>query len=236
MKLSTIMLMVSIALFMCVLVVYNLSLKAAYLKGTFRERFGEHTFKPLKAVTQLRLGAANMMGTSIEYGEREGVWISNHVKDFVKVDQDGGLATISLVNATKDNYGHIGTGDVVILVNKLNKVRTGTYVIKGQRVEDYGSELNIINLKGDTLDIETGEQSSVFVNGCNYKVFNAVVGGDKYWSRLSVSGNNKFGSAYFDVRKSSLELQNPSIVVLNYKLTDSSRVELWGRSAKRLLN
>ena len=235
MKLSTVMLVISLTLFMGVLMVYNLSLKAAYVKGTFRDRFGEHTFNPLKTVKELRFGAANLMGTSVESGDREGVWISNHLKEFVNVEQKGEVATISLRELDSSNYMHIGTQDVVVIVNKLNKVRSDTEIVKGLRFEDFGGELNIIGLKGDSLDIVTAEQSTVFLKGCTYKVLNAVVGGDKYWSRLSLSGDNKFGEASFDIKKSSLELQDPAISRLNYKLGVSSRVELWGRSARTLL-
>lgn len=227
------MLIITVFLFLGVLTTYNLSLKAAYLKGTFRERFGEHTFRQLDNVKELQLKAANMIGISVEQGEREGVWISNRVKDLVKVDQAGGIVILDLKNTDPKNYQHINTGDVVMIVNKLSKISTYNYLVKGKMPENYGGEMNIKDLSGDSFNLVIAEQGTVYIEGSRFRSFKTVVGGNKYWSRLTVSGDNRLDTAYFDIRKSSLELQNPAILVPHYKFGDSSRVELWGQSAQK---
>jgi len=236
MKLSTVMLMISVSLFFGVLMVYNLSLKAAYEKGTFRERFGEHTFTRLGNVKQLQLKSANMISVSIENGKQEGVWLSDRVKDKVKVSQAGEIVTVELIKQDADNYIHIGANEVVLIVNKLNKLSTDNFRLKGRELQDYGGEINIKNLSGDSFDLFVTEQARVSMYGTRFKVFNAVLAGDG-WSSLVVASTNHLDTAYFNIKgKSFLNLQNPVINAPHYKFGDSSRVELWGRSAQRAVD
>ena len=237
MKLSTVMLVLTGILFLGVLTAYNLSLKAAYAKGTFRNRFGEHTFRQLNNVKQIQVKSANMMGLSIEHGDREGVWINDRVKNLVKVKQSGETVIVDLINADSTNYRLVNSGDLVMIVNKLNQLSTENHQLKGKGADNYGGEVNVIGLKGESFTMLIDEQSSVKMTDSKIRRFKAKIGGDRYWSGLIVSSSNHFDTAYFDViGKSSLQLQNPDIKVPYYKFGDSSRVELWGRSAQRVSN
>jgi len=237
MKLSTVMLVLAGTLFLGVLTAYNLSLKAAYIKGTFRNRFGEHTFRQLNNVKQIQVKSANMMGLSIEYGDREGVWINDRVKNLVKVQQAGETVIVDLVNADSTNYRLVNSGDVVLIVNKLNQLSTKNRQLKGKQSDNYGGEVNMTGLKGESFTMLIDEQSSVNMADNKFRRFKAKIGGDRYWSGLIVSSSNRLDTAYFDViGKSSLQLQNPDIKVPYYKFGDSSRVEFWGRSAQRISN
>ncbi|TCC96403.1 hypothetical protein [Pedobacter psychroterrae] len=233
MKISTTMLVIAILLFFGVLTAYNFSLKAEYLKGTFRDRFGKHSFMKLEDVKRLQLNAANMIGMSIEYGEREGVWISKEVKDQVKVRQSGETVTVDFVNSKPKTYRYINAAAVVFIVNKVNRVDARNFHFKDQGSENYGGELFIKGLSGNSLDMVIPERATVLIEGSQFKVFKAVIGNENHWSSFTVTGDNRFDTAYFDIRKSSLELQNPKILVPHYKFGDSSRIGLWGHSAKQ---
>ena len=233
MKISTTMLITAILLFFGVQTAYNFSLKAEYLKGTFRNRFGKHSFTKLENVKRLQLNAANMIGVSVEQGEREGVWISKVVKDQVKVRQKGETVTVDFVNFKPEAHRYINSASVVFVVNKLSNIAARNFQVKGADSENYAGELYLKGLVGDSFDLVIPERATVFMEGSRFKVFKAVIGSMNEWSRFTVTGDNKLDTAYFDVRKSSLELQSPTILVPHYKLGDSSRIELWGKSASQ---
>lgn len=237
MKLSTLMLVISVLLFLGVLTVYDLSLREVYLKGTYKDRFGKHTFIRLDNIKELQLKSANLMGINIEHGEQEGIWISDRVKDQVKVDQKGEVVIVSVDVKDPKAYSIISGADVVLIVNKLRKLNTYNDYRQGQAMQYYNGKVNISGLTADNFDMVLSEPSNVILDGNKFGSFNSIVGGDKYWSTLTITSNNKIDTAYFDIKsKSSLELQNPEIRIPLYKFGDSSRIALWGGAARRLVH
>ena len=237
MKLSTILFMAAFLLFIGTLAAHNYSLKAAYLSGNHKKRFNDHRFMALKGVHELEIKTGNVFSIEVEYGTEEGIWLSNRIKDEVKVLQNGQKVTIDLVMNEKNREFGNNASEFVIVLNHLNKVQTYNYSKYDEMISGRVGTLYIKNLKERDFDVTLGDQFSFTIDSCTFGSLYAVVGEKGKNSTLQVTNDNKIDTATFDIRGGNfLELNNSEISRLNYKLSDSSRVFMTGKSIKALKN
>ncbi|TKC02856.1 hypothetical protein [Pedobacter frigoris] len=235
MKLSTMLFIAAFLLYIGTLAAHNFSLKTTYLSGNHKKRFNDHQFKALSGISELYVKTGNALDIQVEYGAKEGIWLGNRIRDDVKVVQSGASLTIDVVMNEKNKEFGNSSSEIVIILNHLNKLRTFDYPRYDKAISDRVGEIYLKNLKEKQFDIVLSDQFRMVLDSCQFRSLKAVVGDKGRSSTLQIMKENKIDTATFDIRGGSfLELNNAEIARLNYKLSDSSKVFMVGKSIKAL--
>lgn len=233
MKPSTIFFIAAFLLFFGVLTAYNFSLKAAYLTGNYKKRFNNHQFTPLSGVREIQLKSANLLNISVEYGEKEGVWLGNTIKDDVKVYQQGETLFIDLNDNEKIADFSDTSNEVVVILNHLNRLRTFYRKLNDKSEDLRVGMVYLKNLKEKEFNVILSDLSGMMIDSCEFGSLKAVIGTNGNNSTLQITPANRIDTAAFDIRGGNfLELNNSSINKIHYKLSDSSKVYMTGKAIK----
>lgn len=232
MKLSTMLFIAAFLLYIGTLAAHNFSLKATYLSGNHKNRFNEHHFKALSGVRELQVKTGNVLSIIVEYGLKEGVWLSDRIKDDIKITQSGETVIIDAVMSEKDEEFANGPGDIVFVLKDLDKLRT-----YNDPANSRVGSLYMKNLKVKDFAVLLDDHFVLTIDSCEFGSLSAVVGTVGRNSRLEITNENKIGTAAFDIRGGNyLELYNSDISKLSYKLCDSSKVFITGKMLKAINN
>jgi hypothetical protein len=233
MKLSTIFIIATAVVSLGMLTAYNFSLKASYQKGGYKDRFNEMEFSSVKGLTAVQINAANKFAINIEKGEKEGLWIRDRIKNFVKVSRVGATLTIDLTDEGKGRNFNTNSDDIILFSNTLNDVSTVPYFTKQEHAEGWrhnGGDIRIKGLKVDSLNLQIGKFTSIYMSYVKTGTLTAIVGevGIEEGS-LTIDSSNEIAFADLSVSgKSAILLLNPKIVKTRYNLSDSATVTLSG--------
>ena len=250
------------------LILYDFALKAEYLsmkelgKDKKANRFSEYEQTPVKNFSSIEFKAANAFSISVEYGEKEAVWIKKDVKGKITVNQVGNNLIVDLSKEGKlRNYYSQGY-DMVIICPHLNKVNTEAFrFIKSNT--DIKKETTTTNYNGLPMEIRGFEQDSLLLNIADYtkltlnknrfKYVNAFVGGNKGFEQvrdslelgrdykplgeggaLFIGADNNINSLKLTVQdKNSVEILDTDIQNLEHHISDSAKVTFSGISLQK---
>lgn len=233
MKLSTIFIIATAVVSLGMLTAYNVSLKASYQKGGYKDRFNEMEFSSVKGLTAVQINAANKLAINIEKGGKEGLWIRDRIKSFVKISQAGATLTIDLTDEGKKRNLNRNDDDIILFSNTLSTISTIPYFTKeedeaGWRYDD--GDIRINGLKVDALNLLIGKFTSIYMNHVKTGTLKATVGeAGTGEAGLTVDSANEIAFADLSVPgKSKISLLNPKIVKTCYNLSDSATVTLNG--------
>lgn len=233
MKLSTIFIIATAVVSLGMLTAYNVSLKASYQKGGYKDRFNEMEFSSVKGLTAVQINAANKFAINIEKGEKEGLWIRDRLKGFVKVSQVGATLTIDLTDEGKKRNLNRNEDDMILFSNTLSAISTAPYFTEEENEGGWHHDSGDIRIKGlkvDALNLLIGKFTSIYMNHVKTGTLKATVGeigtGE---AGLTVDSANEIAFADLSVPgKSKISLLNPKIVKTRYNLSDSATVTLNG--------
>ncbi|WP_316793839.1 hypothetical protein [Pedobacter frigoris] len=235
MKLSTILFTAAFLLFFGILTAYNFSLKAAYLTGNYKKRFSDHHFTPLNKVSEMQIKSANLLDIVVEYGKQEGIWVRNRIKDDIKIHQDGETLLIDLINNKEIRDFSNSSNEIVVVLSHLSQLRTYYREMNDKEIEGRIGTVYLKNLKEKGLDVILSDQSGMSMDSCEVNSFRATIGGNGANSTLQIVPSNRIDTATFDIRGGNfLELNNSGIKKIYYKLSDSSKVYMVGKTIKTL--
>lgn len=233
MKLSTIFIIATAVVSLGMLTAYNVSLKASYQKGGYKDRFNEMEFSSVKGLTAVQINAANKLAINIEKGGKEGLWIRDRIKSFVKISRAGATLTIDLTDEGKKRNLNRNDDDIILFSNTLSTISTIPYFTKeedeaGWRYDD--GDIRINGLKVDALNLLIGKFTSIYMNHVKTGTLKATVGeAGTGEAGLTVDSANEIAFADLSVPgKSKISLLNPKIVKTRYNLSDSATVTLNG--------
>ncbi|MBB5634752.1 hypothetical protein HDE68_000637 [Pedobacter cryoconitis] len=233
MKTSTMLILTALLIILGSLAAFNYTIKAAYLTGAYKNRFKEMDFTAFIAVEKLNLQTEKLSSIQIEYGDKEGIWISKNIKDLVKFDVKGNVLNLSTSETGKRIGSQRVNGMITIVTKKLNAITTTPYYIL-KKDESYWPGTSEISLKGyhlGQLDLQIASFVDVSLNQMDIQTLNATVGTKtSRGSELTLSEDTKINNATLNVPgESKLNLLDPKIVKTNYLLSDSATVSLNGK-------
>jgi len=232
MKASNKILIVTTVIIISFLVIYNLDLKAEFLKGKFKERFYSMKQLSFKDFNKVYFDAADKMSIRIERGNTYAVWVEKAFVDRLIFKQNGQTINIS----DDQSKGRIWGGEhpyVVIICPSLDSLTTTAYNAgKDGYVRYDGPSTTIAGFKQDKIGVQINRYTNVNLTDNVINVLNANVGDKEYGQAgLNVNASNQIRTANIQVPgKSELKLSHPKIDKLNYNFGDSSKVTITGGS------
>jgi len=234
MKSSTIILIILVVSAVGMLTIHNFSLRASYLKGSYKDKFNHHTFTACGQITELNLISPDL-DVNIEPGLKEGVWVDDRLKDLVRVTYKEGVVNIGLV---KDNKGGFyKAGFVTVIARKLSRLNLNPVVSAEQGKHGYqGTAAILTGLDADSLAVQMGRSTFLSLEKVQLKAFSVVVGDKVYGgSSLKIDSHSSIGYADISVPGNSrISLGNPKIVKAVYNISDSATLEMNGAAIKSI--
>jgi hypothetical protein len=232
MKASNKILIVTTGIIISFLVIYNLDLKAEFLKGKFKERFYSMKQLSFKDFSKVNFDAADRMSIRIERGNTYAVWVEKAFVDRLIFKQNGQTINIG----DDQSKGLIWGGEhpyVVIICPSLDSLTTTAYNAGKDGYEtSYGTSTTIAGFKQPKLGIQVNAYTTVNLADNIVDALNANVGDKEHGQAgLNVNASNQIRTANIQVPgKSELKLSYPKIDKLNYNFGDSSKVTITGGS------
>ncbi|MGN6398144.1 MAG: hypothetical protein ACTHMI_21405 [Mucilaginibacter sp.] len=241
---SSILVIVALAFILTSLVLYDISLRDAFLTGDYKKPFRDYislNFKDFKSITLNASTAANVI---VEPGPFS-VKIEPTARDFVKVSQKGDMLYIDAVfpGSFEDSRAMY---PLVITCPVLEKFNTDArYTTDGVAVTDTLATSNfdwrasfISGFTLDSLTVNERHASAVILKANKIKNFKASIGLDEHsGSNMVILKDNQLDNADLDVlNRSRLKLEDAAIPNLKLRLADSARLILNGASRKLLKN
>ena len=232
MKASNKISIVAIVIIISFLVIYDLDLKAEYLKGEFRQRFYSMKQLAFKDFNKVNFNAADKMSIRVERGNDYAVWVEKDLEDRIIFKQSGETLTIS----DDQSKGRIWGGErpyVVIVCPSLDSLTTTAYNAgKHGYFKLDGPSTTIAGFKQDKIGVQINMYTNVNLADNVVEVLNANVGDkDHGQAGLNINAGNQIKTANIQVPgKSELKLSYPKIGKLNYNFSDSSKVTITGGS------
>jgi hypothetical protein len=228
MKASNILMTTATLIILSSMVLYDFALKAEYLRmkelGENKQanRFGNYEQAAFKDFSSIEFKAANAFSISVEYGEKEAVWIKKKAKVMITVNKVGNNLIVDLSKEVADlskegkllKYYSKEGYDMVIICPHLNKVNTEAFTcirtntdikkettttIKIETTTNYnGLPMEIRGFEQDSLHLSIADNTKLTLNKNRFKYVNAFVGGNKGPEQvkeyLEMGGdNNPFG-------------------------------------------
>lgn len=231
MKTSNKLLMAAVLLLLGSLTIFNLSLRAEYRRGTYKDPLRNTTALKFSGFTEVSVPAASALKVKIVAGPF-GVRVSDRAAEFVKVSQQGGRLTVAL--AFPEDRQYLGGGDVLtISCPQLRRLTAGsTYALAGKPLtdrENRGGTVRVQGFRQDSLALRQDYASRVELTGNQLGYLRAEAGASAgSRAKLSIGPGNRIQAADLRLRsQSELELGS-RIEVPRYQFGDSAKVSFAG--------
>jgi hypothetical protein len=242
MRTSNKILIAAFILILVSLVFYDLSLKASYVSGAYKNRYRQFISVDYKNFDKIDLSASTAVNIVLEQGPYS-VRMEPMADRFVKLSQTNG--TLHIDAAFRSNFEN-SSNDYVMIISCPNLVKINAdarYLAGGRMITDTIASLDfkwrptvIHGFKLDSLTIEENHAGAIMLSGNYIKSVKAVLGtGKGSGSNMVILNDNHFQNLQLNIlNKSKLQLFNADIAHLNYHLADSAKLILSG-SARDLI-
>jgi len=240
MKASNKLLAIVTAIILIFLVIYDLGLKAEYVKGDFRKRFYQMEQLSFKNFSNVRHNSADKVGIQIERGDKYQVWIKSDIKDRVVITQQGKTL---LIQNNKENATQMWGYDdaIVIICPQIDSLTTVTDAETNDRKVDYkyagfNQPTMVFGFNQPKLVLNLKKVTGVELIGNQIGDLQATVG-DKVIGKAYLGSNAKNSIKQADIQvpgKSELKLSSPAIENFKYAISDSAKVTLTGKTLQLL--
>jgi hypothetical protein len=233
MKTSTMLITSAVIIILISLVAYNFSLRASYLKGDYKNPYYGLEFTPVQGINELSAASSNHMVINVNHGKKEGIWMSDRVKDKIVFKESNGILSIDLSKAAKDDEFKVFNKDLILVINKPVKITTTPYFKVPEYENSYiFGKIILNNFQQDSLIVDLGKSGAVILDNLHLKKLKALVGKDKGSANLVLSAGT-YHSADFNIPgKGKIELLNPVITQTRYDVSDAATVTLNGGPLK----
>lgn len=229
MKASTILIIAAVAASVLALTAFNLSQKAFYSKGDWRNRFYGMEYIAIKNITDIELADAEKFDVSIEQGTKEGLYIRKHAREHVEWSIKGNKLKFEVPEKAKKG-APFRNEDFVLILNRIDRLKTSPYVPLVFQKRYDPATVTIKGFKQDRLQLDLGKFSNVILNESELNALQAKVGDTAGSASLTVLQWNKIDAADFNMQgKSNLTLSGPNIVKTSYVLSENATVTLNGK-------
>lgn len=219
------------------LVVYNFSLKAAYLKGDYKSRFYEMERINLKDFNAIESNVANVFKVQVEQGPEFGIWVDKYARDDIFFTKKG--KTLQVNYKPKKDYGNLGK--IIIICPALDSITTTKGDLNKYTLWDAMTIVSGFNQP--LMKVRVSYFAKLWLLRNTLTQLNAHVEGiqessnvetDTGWGDygLSIAKSNHIKIANLEAKgsgKGRIKLYKPEIDKINYSLSDSAEVTLSGK-------
>lgn len=234
MKVSTILIIAAVAASVIALTAFNLTQKAFYNKGDWRNRFYGMDYVAIKNVTDIELADAEKMQVTIEKGEKEGLYTKASFREHVKWSQNGNKLKFEVTEDAKKG-APFRNEDFVLVLNRIDHLKTSPYKpLKFQKSYPV-AEVLIKGFNQNSLQLDLGKTSEVILEQVVLDSLVANIGNVEGGAGLTIEKDAKIKVADFTIPGASgLGLNNPNIVKATYNVSEQATVLLNGSALKIL--
>ena len=234
MKTSTILIISVIIIFLISLTAYNITLRASYLNGDYKNPFYGLKCTPLNPVKDLKIESSNSFQIRVIKGEKNAIYFSERADGHYIYRLDKELLSIDLSPESKKKNFTIYSDDIIVVLSKLESLTLKPdYSSKDGNTNNLSGRIDINGFNQDAMYLNLGTGSIVSLDSLGIEKLTALVGtaGDKP-AELSLKAG-KYQSARFEILgKGMLELLDADIVRTEYHLSNSASVKLNGQALK----
>ena len=241
MKTSNILLTVTVFILISTLIAYDFGLRAEYLtmkklglaKYHSVNRFNDYDQVKIRNFESVELLAANTVNVTIEFGDKEAVWINKRGKDRVGITQSGKNLVIDL-NKKKDakNHDNWGSSDIIIISPRLNYLKSKAFKFPERKKGEYTPQF-VTSVKGftqESLKIDAAANTRVWLDNNQLGLLNARVGDNSGDGDLTISSDNTIKSLNLKtLSKSTVEVLDLDIQKLDYDISEGAKVTFRGK-------
>lgn len=241
MRTSMKILSAALALIIISLFIYDTKLKAEYLKGDFRNPFGDFVTVNFSGFSAIELKSATAVNLMIKKGPYK-VSVSPRAGDFVKISQQGNKLIISAVfsdqyrSAGRDYAVFISCPDLTAFTSDARYEVNGLKIIDDMpNVFDKNPTL-ICGFNNVSLAITEDNGSNVRLENNKIDYLKATTGiGYHTGPILTIGPGNNFNNADFDIRnKGTLNIESSAGNHIAYLISDSAHLSISGAISKKL--
>lgn len=231
MKTSNKYVLAALGLLLSSLTAFNLSLRAEYRRGTYKDPLRNTTALKFANFTAVNVQGAASLKVKIGAGPF-GVRVRNDAAAYVKVSQQGARLTIAL--AFPDELHYLGGDIVTVSCPQLNDLTVSSlYTIKGRPLTDrqqgHGGNVQVQSFTADSLRLRQDDATRVELSGNHLGYLRAEAGASPgSHSLLFIGPDNRVQAADMSVQHQS-ELQLASrIQQLRFQFGDSTKAVFSG--------
>lgn len=234
MKTSTILILSAVAITFVAMTAFNLTQKAFYNKGDWRNRFYGMEYIAIKNITDIDLSDADKFNVAIEQGVKEGLYIHESSREHVQWSRNGNTLKFEVTEKARKG-APFHNREMVLILNKIDHLKTSPYqALEFQKSYPYG-EVKITGFKQDSLKLDLGNLSRVILDKSGLNSLQANVGTGGSEATLIIEQDNKINDAKLNILgKSQLMLYGPTIIKTTYQLSDQATVALNGNALQVL--
>lgn len=235
MKTSTNWLLAALLLLLASLTAYNMTLRAEYRAGTYKNTLRNYTALPLRDFTTVAVPAAGLLRVRVEAGPYA-VLVGKTAAKYVHATRQGSRLTVTLSYPEKTEY--LGPGDAVIIrCPRLDALMAdASYTVAGQiKIGAFDGEWNrnellIKGFSQDSLVLTQGRTAHVVLAGNHLGRLRATVGRvPGSTAELDLHSDNQVLASDLRIAgRSKLVADNLALPALRWQLGDSVQVELSG--------
>jgi len=242
MKTSIKILVTALAFVMAGLFMYDLDLKAEYLKGDYKKPFGLFVPENFKDFNTIELQSATAINLMVVQGPYK-VLTDPTANEFVKISQQGNKLIISA--AFKDHYRGINSDYAVFIScpDLAAFISDAHYTVGEWKVTDtlpniFDKRSTLITgFNSAQLAITENNGSNVLLRNDRITNLKATVGSSYHsGSMITIGHGNTFTNADLQIlNKGILNIDAPAGNNISYHIADSARLSVNGATSKQLL-
>lgn len=234
MKTSTILIISAVAASFIALTAFNLTQKAFYDKGEWRDRFYGLEYIAIKDVSDIELVDSEKMEVTIEQGKKEGLYIGKSFKEHVKWSKQGKKLKLEVTEHAKKG-APFRNETFVLVLNRIDQVKTSPYKPLKFQKSYPRAEVQIKGFSQNTLVLDLGKLGAANLVNMSLDSLKAKIGTPEGGSSLRIQKDSQIKSATFSIPgESGLVLNSPNITKATYNVSDQATVMLNGNVLKVL--
>lgn len=236
MKTSNKLLIAVTTLLIGYLVVYNLSLRAEYLKGDYKSRFYEMKRINIKDFNAIENNVGDVFRVQVEHDPKFGIWVDQYAQDDILFTKKG--KTLQINYKTKKDYNT--SCKVIIICPLLDSIATTTSDIHIYTLWDAITIVSGFNQA--LMKVKVNNLTKLWLSKNNLIQLNAYVDGvhesntietdNGLNNGLTIANSNHIKIANLEAKgsgKGRIKLLKPTIDKINYQLSDSAEVTISGK-------
>jgi hypothetical protein len=225
MKTSNKLLLVSFIIILGYLVVYDFSLRAEYLKGTFKDSFYGKTPIAITNFDGIEDNAANSTYLTIEQGPKFAIWIDKNTQRDLIITKNGKTLNIDYKTGVQDIEDM--SYEIHVICPNLTSLTTRYKSLTGLR--NRGGVNTITGFTQDSMKLEVSNQTFITLTHNTINNLTATVNS----GLLSIVQTNTINTGNFDIKSDGhFTVLDAEIKKANYQFADSSTISLTGKALR----
>lgn len=225
--------------------VYQQMDKTSFSEYQKKNRFKNFYLADVNNFSTIKIKAANAISVSIEYGEKEAVWINEDIKELYTVTTNGNNLVIDLSEKGKEQNYYNSNTSIFIISPKISQVETQPFEYlnkitksKEKNASKYREDVRTLigNISQDSLILKVAGYTQIRLQNSKVKYLNTTVGDQSGDGNLSISTDNSIDALKLKAfGKSTVEILETDIKNVEYDVSDGAVVTFRGNILNKVL-